>query len=165
MFFFFFFPGVTVVEADNLHETSRTYLYYHTTRPDTVETDGLLEPAPTSPDNNATHPDATKTDGLLEPAPASSDDNTHYGKTGETLCHVYLPVYSYVDSYTQFGNYSLPGYARNMTVGSAWYYLISRGADVTVNEDGSGFSVRFQGNVSQWGDKPAVDFDELENWY
>ena len=157
--------GRNEVEADNLHETSRTYLYYHTTRPDTVETDGLLEPAPTSPDNNATHPDTTKTDGLLEPAPASSDDNTHYGKTGETLCHVYLPVYSYVDSYTQFGNYSLPGYARNMTVGSAWYYLISRGADVTVNEDGSGFSVRFQGNVSQWGDKPAVDFDELENWY
>ncbi len=157
--------GRNEVEADNLHETSRTYLYYHTTRPDTVETDGLLEPAPTSPDNNATHPDTTKTDNLLEPAPASSDDNTHYGKTGETLCHVYLPVYSYVDSYTQFGNYSLPGYARNMTVGSAWYYLISRGADVTVNEDGSGFSVRFQGNVSQWGDKPAVDFDELENWY
>ena len=157
--------GRNEVEADNLHETSRTYLYYHTTRPDTVETDGLLEPAPTSPDNNATHPDATEADNLLEPAPASSDDNTHYGKTGETLCHVYLPVYSYVDSYTQFGNYSLPGYARNMTVGSAWYYLISRGADVTVNEDGSGFSVRFQGNVSQWGDKPAVDFDELENWY
>ena len=157
--------GRNEVEADNLHETSRTYLYYHTTRPDTVETDGLLEPAPTSPDNNATHPDATKTDGLLEPAPASSDDNTHYGKTGETLCHVYLPVYSYVDSYTQFGNYSLPGYARNMTIGSAWYYLTAQGADVTVNEDGSGFSVRFQGNVSQWGDKPAVDFDELENWY
>ena len=134
--------------ADNLHETSRTYLYYHTTRPDTVETDGLLEPAPTSPDNNATHPDATEADNLLEPAPASSDDNTHYGKTGETLCHVYLPVYSYVDSYTQFG-----------------YYLTAQGADVTVNEDGSGFSVRFQGNVSQWGDKPAVDFDELENWY
>ncbi len=157
--------GRNEVEADNLHETSRTYLYYHTTRPDTVETDGLLEPAPTSPDNNATHPDTTKTDGLLEPAPASSDDNTHYGKTGETLCHVYLPVYSYVDSYTQFGNYSLPGYARNMTIGSAWYYLTAQGADVTVNEDGSGFSVRFQGNVSQWGDKPAVDFDELENWY
>ena len=203
--------GRNEVEADNLHETSRTYLYYHTTRPDTVETDGLLEPAPTSsddnathpdttetddllepaptspdnnathpdatetdgllepaptsPDNNATHPDATETDGLLEPAPASSDDNTHYGKTGETLCHVYLPVYSYVDSYTQFGNYSLPGYARNMTIGSAWYYLTAQGADVTVNEDGSGFSVRFQGNVSQWGDKPAVDFDELENWY
>ena len=35
----------------------------------------------------------------------------------------------------------------------------------SINEDGSGFSVRFQGNVSQWGDKPAVDFDELENWY
>ena len=157
--------GRNEVEADNLHETSRTYLYYNTPRPDTRETDGLLEPAPTSPDNNATHPDATEADNLLEPAPASSDDNTHYGKTGETLCHVYLPVYSYVDSYTQFGNYSLPGYARNMTVGSAWYYLISRGADVTVNEDGSGFSVRFQGNVSQWGDKPAVDFDELENWY
>ena len=203
--------GRNEVEADNLHETSRTYLYYHTTRPDTVETDGLLEPAPTSsddnathpdttetddllepaptspdnnathpdatetdgllepaptsPDNNATHPDTTETDGLLEPAPASSDDNTHYGKTGETLCHVYLPVYSYVDSYTQFGNYSLPGYARNMTIGSAWYYLTAQGADVTVNEDGSGFSVRFQGNVSQWGDKPAVDFDELENWY
>ncbi len=134
--------GRNEVEADNLHETSRTYLYYHTTRPDTVETDGLLEPAP-----------------------ASSDDNTHYGKTGETLCHVYLPVYSYVDSYTQFGNYSLPGYARNMTIGSAWYYLTAQGADVTVNEDGSGFSVRFQGNVSQWGDKPAVDFDELGNWY
>ena len=157
--------GRNEVEADNLHETSRTYLYYNTPRPDTRETDGLLEPAPTSPDNNATHPEATEADNLLEPAPASSDDNTHYGKTGETLCHVYLPVYSYVDSYTQFGNYSLPGYARNMTVGSAWYYLISRGADVTVNEDGSGFSVRFQGNVSQWGDKPAVDFDELENWY
>ena len=157
--------GRNEVEADNLHETSRTYLYYHTTRPDTVETDGLLEPAPTSPDNNATHPDATEADNLLEPAPASSDDNTHYGKTGETLCHVYLPVYSYVDSYTQFGNYSLPGYARNMTIGSAWYYLTAQGADVTVNEDGSGFSVRFQGNVSQWGDKPAVDFDELENWY
>ena len=157
--------GRNEVEADNLHETSRTYLYYHTTRPDTVETDGLLEPAPTSPDNNATHPDATEADNLLEPAPSSSDDNTHYGKTGETLCHVYLPVYSYVDSYTQFGNYSLPGYARNMTIGSAWYYLTAQGADVTVNEDGSGFSVRFQGNVSQWGDKPAVDFDELENWY
>ena len=165
MFTFYIFTGRNYVVADNLHETSRTYLYYHTTRPDTVETDGLLEPAPTSPDNNATHPDTTKTDGLLEPAPASSDDNTHYGKTGETLCHVYLPVYSYVDSYTQFGNYSLPGYARNMTIGSAWYYLTAQGADVTVNEDGSGFSVRFQGNVSQWGDKPAVDFDELENWY
>ncbi len=157
--------GRNEVEADNLHDTSRTYLYYNTPRPDTRETDGLLEPAPTSPDNNATHPDATEADNLLEPAPASSDDNTHYGKTGETLCHVYLPVYSYVDSYTQFGNYSLPGYARNMTIGSAWYYLTAQGADVTVNEDGSGFSVRFQGNVSQWGDKPAVDFDELENWY
>ena len=60
--------------------------------------------------------------------------NTHYGKTGETLCHVYLPVYSYVDSYTQFGNYSLPGYARNMTIGSAWYYLTAQGADVTVKD-------------------------------
>lgn len=104
-------------------------------------------------------------DDMSEFERASLEYSMLYNKTGDVLCRIYLPVYSYVDSYTQFGDYYLPGYARNMTVGCAWHYLVGQGADVAVNEDGSGFSVRFRGKVSLWGNTPAVDFDELENWY
>lgn len=85
--------------------------------------------------------------------------------TDEILCQLYLPIYRYVNSYTRFGDYSLPNYIQEMTVGSAYYYLLGRGAKVTVNEDGSGFSVEFQGNTGHWGDEPAVTFHELDSWY
>ncbi len=85
--------------------------------------------------------------------------------TGEVLCRLYLPVYSYAESYTRFGDYSLPNYVRKMTAGDAWHYLMSHGADLAVSEDGRGFSVRMNGNIGLWGTEPTVYFDKLESWY
>ncbi len=86
-------------------------------------------------------------------------------RTGELLCQLYLPIYRYVNSYTRFGDYSLPNYIQKMTVGSAYYFLLDQGAKITIHEDGSGFSVKFHGNTGYWGDEPTVTFHDLDNWY
>ncbi|MDE6602931.1 MAG: hypothetical protein K2K90_12390 [Lachnospiraceae bacterium] len=55
--------------------------------------------------------------------------------------------------------------SRMMTVGSAYYFLQDQGADLTVNEDGSGFSVSFYGTETQFGYEPEVEFDDLQHCY
>lgn len=52
-----------------------------------------------------------------------------------------------------------------ITVGNAYYFLRDRGADLTVNEDGSGFTVKFYGNITDFGDEPSVEFYDLRDCY
>lgn len=82
-----------------------------------------------------------------KPWPGCSGNTMYRDGTGEILCRLYLPVYGYAESYTRFGDYSLPDYVRKMTAGDAWHYLMSHGADLAVSEDGRSFSVRMNGNI------------------
>ena len=88
----------------------------------------------------------------------------HDPDTGEFLCRLYIPTYQYVDGYYG-GGYSVPSYKKAITVGSAYYYMLERGADVTVNEDGSGFTVELYGDTETFGEEPEVEFYGLRNWY
>lgn len=83
----------------------------------------------------------------------------HDPDTGEFLCRLYIPTYEYTDGY-----YS-GGYKRAITVGSAYYFMLDREANVTVKEDGSGFKVEFYGETKTFGEKPEVEFNELRKWY
>lgn len=85
--------------------------------------------------------------------------------TGETICRVYLPVYKKRDGYNQMEGMTWPEYTRTMTVGSAYYFLLDRGAHVNVNRDGSGFTVEFYGTTGEFGAEPEVEFGELRDWY
>ena len=85
--------------------------------------------------------------------------------TGEFLCRLYIPTYKYVDDHYEFDGYSVPSYKRAITVGNAYYFMLEREANVTVNEDGSGFTVEFYGETKTFGEKPEVEFNELRKWY
>lgn len=87
----------------------------------------------------------------------------HDPDTGEFLCRLYIPTYEYVDGY--YSGYNLPSHKRAITVGSAYYFMLDRGADVTVNEDGSGFTVEFYGDTRTFGEEPEIEFYGLRNWY
>ena len=85
--------------------------------------------------------------------------------TGEFLCRLYIPTYEYVDGYYSGGGYNMPSYKRAITVGNAYYYMLERGADVTVKEDGSGFTVELYGDTETFGEEPEIEFYGLRNWY
>lgn len=81
--------------------------------------------------------------------------------TGECLCRLYIPTYEFMT-----GRYdAVPIYTRMITVGNAYYFLMDRGADLQVNEDGSGFGVTFYGSETEFGRDPVVEFYELKNYY
>ena len=89
----------------------------------------------------------------------------HDPDTGEFLCRLYIPTYEYVDGYYSGGGYGVPSYKKAITVGNAYYYMLERGADVTVNEDGSGFTVELYGDSETFGEEPEVEFYGLRKWY
>lgn len=86
-------------------------------------------------------------------------------ETGEYLCRLFIPTYEYVDGSYDIGGMAMPSYKRAITVGNAYYYLLDRGADVSVNEDGSGFEVELYGNVTSFGRDPEEEFNQLRNCY
>ncbi len=85
--------------------------------------------------------------------------------TGELLCRFFIPTYNWRDGYYYSGKINMSMYARMITVGNAYYFLRDRGADLTVNDDGSGFYVTFFGNITDFGNEPSVEFYELRNCY
>lgn len=89
--------------------------------------------------------------------------------TGKTLCRIYIPTYMsdshYYSSDNYIANYSTVVPQRAMTVGSAYYFLLSQDADVTVNEDGSGFTVEYYGKKGTFGMQPEENFNEVSRWY
>lgn len=80
--------------------------------------------------------------------------------TGKSLCRFYIPTYEYVEYYH---GAIIP--ARWITVGNAYYFLKDREANLTVNEDGSGFAVKFYGSTTAFGKEPVVKFDDLRKCY
>lgn len=89
----------------------------------------------------------------------------HDPDTGELLCRLFIPTYDWLEGYYSAQNISMPMYTRMITVGNAYYFLQDRGADLTVEEDGSGFSVTFYGNITSFGDEPSVEFYDLRDCY
>lgn len=89
----------------------------------------------------------------------------HDPDTGEMLCKLFIPIYDGLSGYYSFENISMPMYVSMITVGNAYYFLQDRGADLTVGEDGSGFSVTFYGNITSFGDEPSVKFYDLRDCY
>lgn len=85
--------------------------------------------------------------------------------TGEKLCTLYIPTYEVLDGAYSTTGLSAPIYTQKMTVGSAYYFLLERGADLSVEEDGSGFTVEFYGRSKTFGRDPEVEFNELRKWY
>lgn len=85
--------------------------------------------------------------------------------TGERLCRFFIPTYDRMDGYYSDGKINVPMFDRMITVGNAYFFLHDRGADLTVNEDGSGFSVTFYGNVTDFGREPSVEFYDLRDCY
>ena len=85
--------------------------------------------------------------------------------SGELLCRFFIPTYDWLEGFYSGGGVSLPTYTRMITVGNAYYFLRDRGADLTVNEDGSGFTVKFYGNVTDFGREPSVEFYDLRDCY
>lgn len=85
--------------------------------------------------------------------------------TGEKLCTLYIPTYDVLDGGYSASGLSGPIYTQKMTVGNAYYFLLERGADLSVEEDGSGFTVEFYGRNKTFGRDPEVEFNELRKWY
>lgn len=89
----------------------------------------------------------------------------HDPDTGGLLCRFFIPTYDLLEGYYSGGNMNMPMYTRMITVGNAYYFLKDRGADLTVNEDGSGFYVTFYGNTTDFGNEPSVEFYDLRDCY
>lgn len=85
--------------------------------------------------------------------------------TGGLLCKFFIPTYDCLEGYYSGGQFNMPMYTRMITVGNAYYFLKDRGADLTVNEDGSGFCVTFYGNITDFGSEPSVEFYDLRDCY
>ena len=85
--------------------------------------------------------------------------------TGELLCRFFIPTYDWLEGYYSGEKISMPMYTRMITVGNAYYFLRDREADVTVNGDGSGFTVKFYGTITGFGDEPSVEFYDLRDCY
>lgn len=86
-------------------------------------------------------------------------------ETGELLCKFFIPTYDWQEGYYYDGKIGMPMYTRMITVGNAYFFLRDRGADLTVNEDGSGFTVKFYGTVTDFGREPSVEFYDLRDCY
>ena len=74
---------------------------------------------------------------------------------GERVCGLYLPLYSTLEV-SQIGEFQQTANVTMMTVGNAYHYLKSLGADITVNEDGSGFHVKRGGQIDIYGKGAGV---------
>lgn len=85
--------------------------------------------------------------------------------TGEYLCKLFIPTYESYDGYYSGERINIPKYTRRITVGSAYYFLLDREADLSVNEDGSRFQVRFYGDITDFGEEPEENFYELKHYY
>lgn len=85
--------------------------------------------------------------------------------TGELLCRLFISTYYKMDGYYDSETITVPIMDRRITVGNAYYFLQDRGANLTVEEDGSGFSVTFYGNVTSFGAAPSVEFYDLRDCY
>lgn len=86
-------------------------------------------------------------------------------ETGEYLCRLFISTYERIDGSYNIDRISVPRHVRMITVGNAYYFLQDRGADLIVNEDGSGFSVMFYGRAIDFGLYPEVKFDDLRDCY
>ena len=76
--------------------------------------------------------------------------------TGDILCTIYVSTYMH-DDY----RHSLPYYEESVTVGNAYVLLLIQGVDVSVNEDGSGFTAEIDGKTETFGSEPEVRIDKL----
>lgn len=85
--------------------------------------------------------------------------------TGEYLCRLFIPTYESYDGYYSGEGINFPKYTRKITVGSAYYFLLDREADLSVNGDGSGFQVKFYGDITNFGEEPEENFYELKHYY
>lgn len=85
--------------------------------------------------------------------------------TGELLCRLFISTYYKMGGYYDSETITVPIMDRRITVGNAYYFLQDRGANLTVEEDGSGFSVTFYGNVTSFGAEPSVEFYDLRDCY
>ena len=85
--------------------------------------------------------------------------------TGESVCKLFISTYDKPDGSYSIDNISMPRFSRMITLGNAYYFLQDRGADLTVNEDGTGFTVTFYGNTTDFGSEPEVEFYDLRDCY
>lgn len=76
--------------------------------------------------------------------------------TGELLCTLYVSTYMRADY-----RHSVPSYVESVTVGNAYDFLLIQGVDVTVYEDGSGFTAMINGQIESFGFVPEVSVDKL----
>lgn len=76
--------------------------------------------------------------------------------TGELMCTIYVSTYMHPDY-----RHSVPAYEESVTVGNAYDFLLIQGVDVTVNEDGSGFTAEINGQTETFGSEPEVRVDKL----
>lgn len=76
--------------------------------------------------------------------------------TGDLLCTIYISTYMHTDY-----RHSLPSYEESVTVGNAYNLLLIQGEEVTVNEDGSGFSADINGQTETFGADPSVRLSKL----
>lgn len=91
----------------------------------------------------------------------------HDPDTGECLCRLFISTYQSHDGYYGSGGNmpSMPRVVRKITVGNAYYFLQDRGADLSVDGDGGGFTVTFYGREFDFGSEPEVEFGELRDCY
>lgn len=76
--------------------------------------------------------------------------------TGELVCTIYVSTYMHADY-----RHSEPVYVESVTVGNAYIFLLIQGVDVTVNEDGSGFTAEINGQTEFFGSRPEVSVAKL----
>lgn len=76
--------------------------------------------------------------------------------TDDLLCTIYVSTYMHTDY-----RHSIPSYEESITVGNAYNLLMIQGTDVTVSEDGSGFSAEINGQTETFGAEPSVRLSKL----
>lgn len=81
--------------------------------------------------------------------------------TGEYLCRAYVTTYEYVEDHEEPGTPP----TRFMTLGSAYYFLQDRQAQITIGNYRDGFLVEFDGIHRYFGLVPEVEFAYLQGCY
>ena len=76
--------------------------------------------------------------------------------TGDLLCTLYVSTYMCADY-----RHGVPFYEESVTVGNAYDFLLIQGVDVAVNEDGSGFTAKINGQTESFGSEPEVSVNKL----
>lgn len=85
--------------------------------------------------------------------------------TGECLCRLFVSTYERLDMYYAGDGTPVPTHTRMITVGNAYYFFQDRGADLSVDENGREFIVKFYGTKTWFGLEPEVKFDDLRKCY